>query len=45
VTIALRHGEAQLVEKGRWGPYNGVVTWTRADGTRQSFLVELEQPG
>jgi hypothetical protein len=38
--MALRNGDARIVEVGRWGSYNAIVRWPDV-GPAVSYLVEL----
>jgi hypothetical protein len=41
LTLALRRGEIQIIEHGRWGPYEVIVRWTHPEVTPLYFLAEL----
>jgi hypothetical protein len=41
LTVGLARGEVDVVEHGRWGPYNVILCWTTPERRRQFFLAEL----
>jgi hypothetical protein len=41
LTAALRHGDVDIIEHGRWGPYNAILRWSQADGKALYFLTAL----
>jgi hypothetical protein len=43
LTTALRCGDAEIVERGHWGPYNAILRWTRPDEKPRSFLVDVQE--
>jgi len=41
LTSDLQSGQVEVVEDGRWGPYDTIVKWMDSDGAPRYFLVEL----
>jgi hypothetical protein len=41
LTIALNQGEVELIEQGRWAPYNAILRWTYPERQPRYFLAEL----
>jgi hypothetical protein len=41
LTAVLGRGEADIIERGRWGPYNAIVRWRHAQERPLYFLVEF----
>jgi hypothetical protein len=40
LTAALACGDADIIEHGRWGPYNAILCWPHPDARAAYFLVE-----
>jgi hypothetical protein len=43
LTAALRDGDADIVEHGRWGPYSSILRIHHADGRSLYFLVDVRE--
>jgi hypothetical protein len=43
LTAALRCADAEIVERGHWGPYNAIVRWIRPNEKPRFFLVDVQE--
>jgi hypothetical protein len=41
LTIALHRGEIEIIEQGRWGPYNVILRWAYPERKPSYLLAEL----
>jgi hypothetical protein len=41
LTLARARGEVEIIERGRWGPYNVILCWTSREHQPMFFLAEL----
>jgi len=43
LTAALRSGDADIIELGRWGPYNAILRWSHAEEKSAYFLADVQE--
>ncbi len=43
LTTALRCGDAEIVERGHWGPYSAILRWSRPNEKPCSFLIDVQE--
>ena len=43
LAAALRGGDADIIELGRWGPYNAILRVDRASQNARYFLAEMRE--
>jgi len=43
LTIALHEGQAEVIEHGRWGPYNVILRWSCLERKAWYFIAELHE--
>ena len=43
LTVALRRGDADIIELGRWGPYNAILRWSHAEEKSAYFLADVQE--
>jgi hypothetical protein len=41
LTAALASGDARMIERGRWGPYDVILRWSHADEDLRYFLAAV----
>jgi hypothetical protein len=43
LTTAVRSGDAETIEHGRWGPYDVILRWNHPDGEPLYFLADVQE--
>jgi hypothetical protein len=43
LTTALRSGDADIIEHGRWGPYNAILRWSHPEEKRLYFVADVRE--
>jgi hypothetical protein len=41
LTAALRRGDAEIMELGRWGRYNAILRWSDPEAEPRYFLADV----
>jgi hypothetical protein len=45
LSAVLTSGEAHIIERGHWGPYNAILRWSVSDDGPRYFLADVREGG